>query len=236
MDGLATAYISLGPPFLGDSDFAAKSAVKEAGARWSHESKKWAAADVQTLCRLIGTGVWMPTGIPPRAALRIPEMEKERVRAEDDEAAMQRRDALLKKAEENRMRMAVKAREDLGVPPNEPDLMEQVLAHGVTEKLVADSATYDYLGPRSGISDVRRLLRGVKFKLVSLEEIASGEARLRNSRRQSKIEDHRRGQGERGVKRGRQHKGRAHVAEGSPDRGARQPAQRRQLAQMKAAS
>jgi hypothetical protein len=203
MDALAEQYLSKGPPFLGDSDFHARSAVKDAGARWHHEAKKWKADDVSILCRLIGTGFWTPTGLPPRAALRLPEIVEERARAEEAAAAKRRSDVVLRKAEQERAKVAEKARRDLGVPPNEPELLEQVLAHGVTKELVAESASWSFLGPRSGISDVRRVVRGVSLGVVRWEEITSGDARVRNSKSRPPKST---GMGERGrgVKRGRQ--------------------------------
>ncbi len=180
MDALAEQFLANGPPFLGDSGFQARGAVKEAGARWQQETKKWGAEDVPTLCRLIGTGVWLPLGIPPHAALRIPDLVKEKAAAEEAEAQRKRSEVILQKAEQDRARLAAKARKDLGVPPNEPDLMDKVLAHGVTEELVAESASWTFLGPRSGISDVRRVVRGVSLGVVRWNEMTNGDARARN--------------------------------------------------------
>eukprot|EP00966_Prymnesium_polylepis_P089143 2063340-Prymnesium_polylepis.1 len=41
--------------------------------------------------------------------------------------------------------------------------------------MVVESARCAALGPRSGISDVRRLIRGVKLKIISYEDISFGK-------------------------------------------------------------
>ena len=181
MDSLAQAYIDKGPPFLGDSGFRAKSIIKEAGAKWQKEKKKWSAGDVPTLCRLIDTGVWMPVGLSRGSLCVFRTSSERRMRSRKRRREKARRvNVEGGRAGKSRGRRASAAR--LGVPPNESDLMQKVLSHGVTAELVAESACWSFLGPRSGISDVRRLIRGVSLGVVDWKEIASGDARVRNTR------------------------------------------------------
>lgn len=184
----ARAYIERGPPFTGSSDFSAKHALKRAGARWNHGAKKWQANDVAALDAMMQTGLWLPDGLHPRSALHIPALAAELERVAEQEAlaagkqAERERNArILRDAGILRAQQAERARRELGVPPNEPSFMQTARENGVSPELVAESASWGFLGPRGGISDARRLCRGVRLGVLRWSDVTSGAARARNT-------------------------------------------------------
>ena len=177
------------------------------------------------------TEYWLPVELPRRLALRPSESVKERACTKEAMAEKKHSHAILKNAEQDRNRAAQTTRTDLDVPPNEPEIMEKVLAHGVTAEVVSESATWSFLGPRSGISDARRVVRGVSLGVVRWEEIISGDARIRSSIATAPKSTGARG-GERGVKRGRREEGVCTLEFGPKAKQAQQEQPPQRLAQL----
>lgn len=173
MEQIVKDIFERGPPWLGDSSFSAKDRIKSAGARWDAASKKWKAVDETTLLALIATGAWRPAGYDSAIADTLAKYVRARNAASDA-------DALRKRAEAQKQQSEGKAvldvRLELQIPADEPCLLEQLAAHGVDAALVTESGKWPLLGPRSGISDAARLLRGVRLNKVSFDQLASGEA------------------------------------------------------------
>ena len=75
-------------------------------------------------------------------------------------------------AEDERRRVAKgdqQVRTFLGIPDDEPHLLAEALSNGVDSEMVKATRAYEHLGPRSGISDVRRLFRGINLGIISWE-------------------------------------------------------------------
>jgi hypothetical protein len=64
----ARQYVDSGPPYLGESHFRNKDAVKGNGGRWNSDHKKWEARDLQSLRALIKSNLWTPCGFSRAAA------------------------------------------------------------------------------------------------------------------------------------------------------------------------
>jgi len=58
----ARQYVDSGPPYIGESHFRNKDAVKANGGRWNSAHKKWEARDVESLRALIQSNLWTPCG------------------------------------------------------------------------------------------------------------------------------------------------------------------------------
>jgi hypothetical protein len=173
MDYTITKYLKEGPPWLGDSSFDNRGAVKRLGARWKPEVKKWAAMDERMLLSLIEEGVWRPSGYD--AAFSRALMNKIRRNEKVSGDMEMRRRALeaesFKTKPDKRDDDAVLRRE-LRVPEDEPENLAIALAHGMDSSKVRLTAKFRNLGPRSGISDAARLIRGVDLGVTTWPRVA----------------------------------------------------------------
>lgn len=192
----AKDYLKRGPPFLGDSSFRHKDEVKKAGGRWNSETSQWKANDEATLLSLIDTGIWMPAGLNASMAAAM----KRAIRMRDDEVEQNEMKARAAKEERDSLRKKSTAMADLMVPADEEDLLKDAAEHGVTSEMVLTSGSWAGLGPRSGISNVRRLHRGIRLNILTWEDVVSG--RFANSDSSGKKKSTGGGeQGAKGVKR-----------------------------------
>ena len=67
-------------------------------------------------------------------------------------------------------------RKDLGVLDDSAEDLKVLLEkHGVLPAQIVTTRSWANLGPRGGLSDAKRLLRGLKFHIVSAEEIQNGK-------------------------------------------------------------
>lgn len=192
--------------YLGESHFSSKDAVKRAGGRWHADTKQWKATDEDSLLCLIDSGVWLPVGFTAKEALAVRAIIRQRdaveaKRIHDQEVAARR-----KPDGPTEQQLLDTARRDLCVPDDDPKELEEVGKHGVTPEMVTDTARWAMLGPRSGISDVSRLLRGIRFGIVNYADIFSGKAArdMRGDVKKPKTTGEQGGRGKTGVKRGEQ--------------------------------
>ena len=173
MDYTITQFLKKGPPWLGDSSFENRGAVKRLGARWKPEEKKWAAIDERMLLSLIEEGLWKPCG--HNTAFSLALMNKIRRNEKVSGEMEMRRRALeaesLKTKPVERDDDAVLRRE-LRVPEDEPENLAIALLHGMDSSKVRLTAKFRNLGPRSGISDVARLIRGVDLGVTTWPRVA----------------------------------------------------------------
>lgn len=169
----ARDFLASGPPWLGDSHFNNKDTVRAAGAKWHSATKQWKATDVHVLRALIKSGVW--NACDPAVSLHVlslithEQAKEESAREEERKRDREQRDAKDDNARRQNM---------LFVPEDEEDLLELVRSKGVPDETLVASCSWVFLGPRSGLSNVRRLKRGVDLKIVTWEDVASGAAAL----------------------------------------------------------
>ena len=168
MDHAITQFLQKGPPWLGDSGFENRAIVKRLGARWKPEEKKWAAMDERMLLSLIEEGVWKPSGYDMQFSLALMNKIRRNEKASGDKE-MKRR---AQETESLCTKPVVRdddalLRRELRVPKDEPDNLAIALAHGIDPAKVTLTAKFRNLGPRSGISDVARLIRGVDLGVTT---------------------------------------------------------------------
>lgn len=170
-----------------------KAAIKERGAKWTPNPEYvegarggtrgwWAAPNRHVLLELLKlkpgdgmgtTPLWLPCGVGPMGAVLMLKLcmdEKVAEEAADAQARKKREPSLEDKEREERSRLDipndsaadVAALLELGIVHSR-ELMERARRY-------ASDATGSSLGPRSGISDAARLLRGVRLGIVTVEE------------------------------------------------------------------
>ena len=157
--------------YPGECKYTHKDRCKQLGARW--RNSKWTALSKEVLFALCDSGTWHPVGMGYGAnemILRLLLVEKEELK----EADMSDRKRRAGPTDEEKKASRLK---EFGIAADEPDLLEDLASKGITPHMVNESGEYNWLGPRSGISNASRLLRGVKFGLVSLEDVIAGTAR-----------------------------------------------------------
>lgn len=175
----AQTYIENGPPYFGTSQFSDVHVVKKAGGRWNPEKKQWKAFDESTLKTLIETGVWHPEDAEGRlilVALRIKHSAEEA-----------KRDTLFKKAVAKRaapvlteQQLHEKKRRASCVEEDSKEELDRLWTEfGITQEMVKPTFYWVHLGPRAGLSDAHRVLRGIKFNLVTKEDVQNGMCLIR---------------------------------------------------------
>lgn len=201
MEGIVKSFLDQGPPWVGDSAFADKADVRNAGGRWDGGSKKWRAPDEPTLIALISNGKWRPAGHDSRFGGEVVRYIRRRDQAAEL-AEQQKREAARKSKEPSQAQKARTARSDLMISPDETHLLAEALEHGVDQALVTSTGAFAHLGPRSGISDASRLFRGIRFGLVTWESLKNGEAARVGQDQSTKKKSFGTGEGNRGGKSG----------------------------------
>ena len=183
-DLLIKRFLQSGPPWLGDSHFNDKVDVKNAGARWDADSKKWKAVDEPTLIALMSGMKWRPLG-HERGNLLPLAFAVECVRyihRRNQLSELAKKGTVVAEGAATKKQAVVPAGIDLFIPPDEPDLLARALEQGVDQSMVTHTSTFVHLGPRSGISDVNRLFRGIRLGVVTWESIKSGEDALTSNK------------------------------------------------------
>lgn len=169
-------YILKGPPYMGRCPREHNNRVYALGAKYIAKSKEWQADSRRTLLSLLNTGVWTPTGIPEGDTIFIEPLIHKIELDETMQAAKilaEKKRKYEQQREEREAIQAAHARKELNIPENEAVHLQAARAHGVDDEIIEESAAWTFLGPRSGISDAQRLVRGVKLGLCTWEEVAS---------------------------------------------------------------
>ena len=176
-----SAFLSSRPPYFGASAKEQSGTVKSAGGKWNPDKKSWYAPDLKTAFELLKTDAWVPfhpgsRALPFKAGAELAKLRKDMHArfggrpgppATDEAARAQRPKEVLETAEQTRKRM----RRELQVEDDEPIFLEGICPHLTPEELEASSLVAE-LGPRSGLSNARRVHRGVVFlKLLDWEEL-----------------------------------------------------------------
>ena len=182
-------------PFPGKCEIGHKDAVKAAAsnaggaARWDGETKAWSATNLRALSALLRSGIWTPLGVPfewvpllqkrAEAACKAEETAEQGSVDQEQQTNEATRLEAIERAREKRdlqkMRM-LDARED-----DAEDLAE-LGEHGVTAEVIKRSAAWPELGPRSGLSNAKRLWRAVRIAqhpILAAVDLAPTERRRR---------------------------------------------------------
>lgn len=73
----AQRFLDKGPPWAGDSKFSDKDLLKNNGARWSSELKKWTAPSESALFSLLRTNKWHPATLDRGEELKLISLLKD---------------------------------------------------------------------------------------------------------------------------------------------------------------
>ena len=174
----ARQYVQVGQPFWFRSERkdAALLGKKEGGAGGCFDwkgRKMWYADSPSMFAAMWRTGkVQLEEGdVDGNLVLRVFEeledQQAQKQQAADAEAAKAR-------AERAAASEASNAKSLLVVLPDEPEKMTVLAELGITPSMVAASANWPGFGPRSGISNAARVLRGLKFGKATVDDIVGG--------------------------------------------------------------
>lgn len=171
----ARAFLLAGPPFAGASSFRNKQKVKDIGAKWSPELKKWCAHTESVLFELVDESVWLPieaNGDPLSVdAVALLRSERRAMDNEDSEKNAEKRNADAKAAAARERSLESR---DLQIQPDEPELVAEALRHGVTAGMVETTSSWMELGPRMGLSNVGRIQLCIDLGLLGWADVAKG--------------------------------------------------------------
>ena len=164
-------YLKAGPPFVGDSQFSDLDVIKKAGASWSGSTKQWVAKDRETFIALVETGRWHPINCA-RPAEVVAQIRREQ--REEHDRDMKSRTASkassLTAEEQERIR-----RDRNGISADTPEQLAKLAAMGITPEMIRPAMSHSGLGPYGGQSDAFRLLRGLLYKIITVEQVISGK-------------------------------------------------------------
>ena len=172
----ARAYVTKGPPFWGiskreDSKFLGR---KDGGAGGDFDFKNrkmWYAKTNKVFIALVRTGKWRP-----EASVNVDEVINVMLNKTTETSALVEAS---KKREEEKKQASIKRQ--LGVPPDEPALLEQLRdEHAIEPYAVEQTSSWPELGPRSEISNAKRVLRAIKLGIFTNEEIRQRAARAKH--------------------------------------------------------
>lgn len=155
----------------GMCNFKHKDRCKELGARWV--DRTWAAKSEDALLALANSGLWSVIGLSMEANVAIVHV----VRQMRDQRAKIHTSLQANKAGPTDDEVHAARLRELGVPCDEAKLVQQLRVVGITPEMTTASGDWAWLGPRSGISNADRLLRGIRFNLVVVEDVIAGRAR-----------------------------------------------------------
>ena len=174
----ARQYVRAGQPFwfLSQRKDAALLGKKEGGAGGCFDfrgRKMWFADSPSMFAAMWRTGkVALEEGdVDGNLVLRVFE-ELEEQEAQEKQAASA--SAAKARAERAAAAEASNAKSLLVVPLDEPEKMAVLAELGITPVMVAASANFSSFGPRGGISNAARVLRGLKFRKATVDDIVGG--------------------------------------------------------------
>lgn len=178
----AQSYLASGPPYFGRSDFKDLEVIKKAGGQWNGARKMWKAPDESSLRMLIETEKWHPDGSEGRYILMAMRINDERKKKEAREAAHREAEVEKKKKAEKKKadgptpeQLEAKQRKDTGILDDTPEQLARLVdEYQITPAMLKCTFNWGSLGPKGGLSDAGRVLRGLKHNIVTKEEIQNG--------------------------------------------------------------
>ena len=166
---VAKLFLKKGPPYYGTSDWKDSKLLgrKEGGAGgfFDGTKKQFYAKSNDVLVALLKTEKWKPVdAVCVSVVLKlIREAEKadaKKQKLQSERVEQPERAQTAEEIEENLKRT-------LFVPADEPGVVKRLREeHGVTEADIHASRRIKLLGPRSGISDARRVQRALKLGVI----------------------------------------------------------------------
>jgi hypothetical protein len=168
----ATAYVKKGPPFYFESDYKDAKLLGNkdggCGCTFDRQTKQWFAKNGAVWQAAWATG-----------AVRLPDLRVDaslvlEIFKEQDAEVAKRIAEASAKAAMSQEEVDERARKALCVPANSEEHVRELAELGISLSVVAASAKWPRLGPRAGISDAHRVLRGIKLGKCSPQDVLSG--------------------------------------------------------------
>ena len=156
------------PPYSGRSPFQHKKIVKDAGAKWDSDKRKWCAPNQEVLIELLHTGKWTPDCLA--AADQMLTILEDRQAAERA-AAHAKEWAERKRAAPTQAQVETEIVRRLGIPNSTPAEIAALAPWKISPEVLALSAKEPRLGPRSGFSTAARLYMGLTTGLITADQI-----------------------------------------------------------------
>ena len=163
----ARAYLKKGPPFWfhsepRDSKYLGK---KDGGAGGDFDfrtRKMWYAKTTTLFVAMWNTGKVQleERAVSGAMVLKVLNDQAEAAKQREEEAAK-------KKQGPSQSQVEDQTRKDLSIPDDSPEDLAELAKHGITPAMSTDSARWQSFGPRSGISDARRMLRAMRLKICT---------------------------------------------------------------------
>ena len=128
-------------------------------------SKMWYATNETVWLKMFQTGMWLPTdtAIDAGVVARMIREKRQAVARAIEEATTRQ-----KPSEEQR---EVHIRRELLIPSEEPHIVAELEALGISKEIIEMSGKWTILGPRSGISNSYRIQRGIKLGVTTAEKL-----------------------------------------------------------------
>ena len=179
----AKKFMASKPPYFGMSEKEDNAAIKEAGGKWHRERKSWYAPDLKTALDLLRTEVWvpfLPNGcVPFERGAETSKLAKELAAKLGEPqrggcggapaSASYPSDETKPTETEDQARKRMKT--ELQIEDDEPRFLDAIGEELTSQQLEASAFVVE-LGPRSGLSNARRVHRGVVFlKLFGWEDL-----------------------------------------------------------------
>ncbi len=171
----ARAYVAKGPPYWGlskreDSRLLGR---KDGGAGGDFDfknRKQWYAKTNKTFIAMVRTGKWRP-----EAAVDVEEVIAVML-AKTTETSVLVEESKKRDAEKK----AASIKRQLGVPRDEPALLAHLRdAHDIDDAAIEASSAWPELGPRSEISNARRVERAIRLGIFAPDAIRERATRAK---------------------------------------------------------
>ena len=155
-------------PYSGRSTFQYKKLVRDAGAKWDSDKRKWCAPNQEVLIELLHTGKWTPDCLAS-ADQMLTILEDRQAAART--AAHAKECAERKRAAPTKAQVETEIVRRLGIPTSTPAEVAALAPWKISPELLELSAKEPRLGPRSGFSTAARLYMGLTRGLITADQI-----------------------------------------------------------------
>jgi hypothetical protein len=168
----ARDYIKRGPPYWGISkrEHSKFLGRKEGGAGGDFDfkdRKQWYAKTNKSFIALVRTGKWSPEADVDTNV--VIDLMLNRTNETNE--------LVLASKQREKEKKAASIRKQLGVPADEPALLKVLKdVHGIECDVVAQTAAWPELGPRSEISNARRVERCIRLNVMTADQIRARAA------------------------------------------------------------
>jgi hypothetical protein len=173
-------YVKTGPPFAGDSEFKHRAEIKAAGGEWHGSEKKWVAKSHQAFVAMVETNHWTPIGCPVGVQCVVDFMRAQmrKARDKDMQSRIVNKAASLTPEEQEKER-----RDKNGISQDTTEQLEKLALDGITPTMIRAANQNHGLGPYCGQSDAFRVLRGLHYGILTVQDVIKGNIAISDSKK-----------------------------------------------------